>query len=184
MRISTAVTAICAGVCCASASAQSYPSKPVRIIVPTSPPGSSDLTARLIAEPVSSPVRSHTAESSSPLSGGLLALDRQLAIVRVDHAVPERVGEGIRIVRWRTEGDYVKEKLGSSHRRGRRVVVSRCVRAALRSVLGTTSSLLASRVLSGLHLGECAGIPLDTKQASALFPCSRRWHCSVLFGCI
>jgi tripartite-type tricarboxylate transporter receptor subunit TctC len=46
----TAVAALLAGFTISGALAQSYPAKPIRLIVPSSPGGGTDITGRIIAQ--------------------------------------------------------------------------------------------------------------------------------------
>jgi tripartite-type tricarboxylate transporter receptor subunit TctC len=50
MRFAPFILAACAGLASLAASAQSYPSKPITMIVPSAPAGSTDIMARLIGE--------------------------------------------------------------------------------------------------------------------------------------
>src|ERR1041385_6784357 len=55
-------------------SAQAYPSKPVRIIVPFAPGGGTDLTARFLAQHLTASVGSPFIVENKPGAGGLLRM--------------------------------------------------------------------------------------------------------------
>ncbi len=59
--------------CAAAAHAQSYPNKPIRLLVPFAPGGSTDVTARLIGAPVSQALGENIVVDNRPGSGGLIA---------------------------------------------------------------------------------------------------------------
>lgn len=64
-----------AALACASASAQDYPSKPIRYIVPFPPGGSSDLIARAIAPVLSDRLRQPVIVENRPGAGGNIGME-------------------------------------------------------------------------------------------------------------
>ena len=72
MRLLIAALLLCAG----SASAQTYPSKPIRYIVPFPPGGSSDLIARAIAPKMSEKLGQPIIVENRPGAGGMLGVDQ------------------------------------------------------------------------------------------------------------
>ena len=70
LRALLAVTLV---LCNATGLAQSYPSKPVRIVVPASPGGASDLVARLVAPPLGETLGQPFIVENRVTSGGLVA---------------------------------------------------------------------------------------------------------------
>jgi tripartite-type tricarboxylate transporter receptor subunit TctC len=57
----------------ADRAAQAYPAKPVRLLVPFTPGGSQDVTARLVSAPVQQALRENIVVDNRPGSGGLIA---------------------------------------------------------------------------------------------------------------
>jgi tripartite-type tricarboxylate transporter receptor subunit TctC len=72
MRLLIAALLLCMG----SASAQTYPSKPIRYIVPFPPGGSSDLIARAIAPKMSEKLGQPIIVENRPGAGGMLGVDQ------------------------------------------------------------------------------------------------------------
>lgn len=67
-----------AAACIASplaASAQAYPSKPIKLIVPFAPGGGSDFIGRFIAQRLSGPLKQQVIVENKPGAGGLLGID-------------------------------------------------------------------------------------------------------------
>ena len=64
-----------AALVCTSASAQDYPSKPIRYIVPFPPGGSSDLIARAIAPRMSEKLGQQVVVENRPGAGGMIGVD-------------------------------------------------------------------------------------------------------------
>jgi len=74
-RLTIAVVAMCALLVPGMAAAQSWPTKPIRFILPTSPGGAADLTARSIAEKVSGGLGQPVVVDSKPGAGGNIGVD-------------------------------------------------------------------------------------------------------------
>ena len=64
-----------AALACASASAQDYPAKPIRYIVPFPPGGSSDLIARAIAPRMTEKMGQQVLVENRPGAGGMIGVD-------------------------------------------------------------------------------------------------------------
>ena len=67
--------ALLASVVCGRAPAQNYPTRPVRLIVAFAPGGSTDLTARLIAERMRGPLGQPVAVDNKPGANGAIAAE-------------------------------------------------------------------------------------------------------------
>ena len=67
------VPALVAALLAFGASAQSYPDKPVRVVVPSSPGGASDLVARLVAAPLGERMGAPFIVENRVTSGGIVA---------------------------------------------------------------------------------------------------------------
>jgi tripartite-type tricarboxylate transporter receptor subunit TctC len=63
---------VAALLCCASAAAQTWPAKPVRVIVTFSPGGSSDIVARLVAVPLQTELGQSVIVDNKPGAGGTI----------------------------------------------------------------------------------------------------------------
>src|SRR5687767_1048774 len=71
-----ALAAVCAGFWGADASAQSYPSKPVRLIVGLAPGGAADVTARLVSQKLSDQLGQPVIVENRVGAGGSIATER------------------------------------------------------------------------------------------------------------
>ena len=72
-RCFVAVLALIIGI--ASASAQDYPAKPIRVIVPTAPGGMADILARLFAQKFGDKIRQRVVVENRTGAGGIIAAD-------------------------------------------------------------------------------------------------------------
>src|SRR4051794_30494817 len=64
--------AFCAIVCTAAAAAQTYPTRPVRMIVPIAPGGGQDFVARMIAQRLTTALGQQVIVDNRPGAGGVL----------------------------------------------------------------------------------------------------------------
>jgi tripartite-type tricarboxylate transporter receptor subunit TctC len=79
MKIRHALLALCASglalVCAATAGAQNYPSKPIRIVVPLSPGGTGDTLGRYAAEWFAEAFRQQVVVDNRPGANGIIGVD-------------------------------------------------------------------------------------------------------------
>ena len=73
-RISVVLAAL-GTLACAAASAQSYPSKPVRLIVSFVPGGPTDIVARVVAQKISDPLGQPVTVDNRGGAGGIIGAD-------------------------------------------------------------------------------------------------------------
>lgn len=73
--LSAVSACVCAALATADAAAQSYPQRPVRMVVPFSPGGSLDLVARLIAKHASSELGQQMVVENKPGAGGSIGVE-------------------------------------------------------------------------------------------------------------
>src|SRR5215469_13567345 len=75
MLMRRAVLAICLALCAVPASAQEYPARPIRIIVPFAAGGAVDELARLIGDKLGASLRQPVVVENHPGAGGNLGAD-------------------------------------------------------------------------------------------------------------
>ncbi len=73
--IYTITTVILAAVFLGSAYAQSYPSRPIRLVVPLAPGGAVDIVSRVVAERLNAALGQHVVVDNRPGGDGTIALD-------------------------------------------------------------------------------------------------------------
>jgi tripartite-type tricarboxylate transporter receptor subunit TctC len=73
-RSGAAFAALCVALCCGTAPAQNYPTKPIRLILPFPPGSPSDLVGRLVGQKLSEQLGENVIPDNRPGAGGNLAL--------------------------------------------------------------------------------------------------------------
>ena len=73
-RSGAVFAAFCVALCCGTASAQNYPTKPIRLILPFPPASPSDLVGRMVAQKLSEQLGENVIPDNRPGAGGNLAL--------------------------------------------------------------------------------------------------------------
>jgi hypothetical protein len=72
MKLIAAVLALCSLACAGTATAQTWPSRPVRMIVPFPPGGATDILARVLAQRLGESLGQHIVVDNRPGAGGTL----------------------------------------------------------------------------------------------------------------
>jgi tripartite-type tricarboxylate transporter receptor subunit TctC len=72
-RVAAAALAVTLAVCCANASAQGYPAKPIRILVGFSPGSTTDVVARIVGQKMSEAWGQQVIVENRPSAGGIVA---------------------------------------------------------------------------------------------------------------
>ena len=73
-RSGAVFAALCVALCCGTASAQNYPTKPIRLVLPFPPASPSDLVGRMVAQKLSEQLGENVIPDNRPGAGGNLAL--------------------------------------------------------------------------------------------------------------
>ena len=73
-RSGAVFAAFCVALCCGTASAQNYPTKPIRLVLPFPPASPSDLVGRMVAQKLSEQLGENVIPDNRPGAGGNLAL--------------------------------------------------------------------------------------------------------------
>ena len=73
MRVRLYVSALIAVVFAATASAQTFPTKPIKIVVPNAPGGAADITARTVGQKLSEALGQPVVIENKPSAGGIIA---------------------------------------------------------------------------------------------------------------
>ena len=74
-------TAVLCGACfAATAIAQQFPSKPIRLVVPFGPGGVGDITARTVAQQMGAAMGQQIIVDNRPGAGGVVAADRKSVV--------------------------------------------------------------------------------------------------------
>ena len=73
MRVRLYVSALIAVVFAATASAQTFPTKPIKIVVPNAPGGAADITARPVGQKLSEALGQPVVIENKPSAGGIIA---------------------------------------------------------------------------------------------------------------
>ena len=82
-RSGAVFAAFCVALCCGTASAQNYPTKPIRLILPFPPASPSDLVGRMVAQKLSEQLGEHVIPDNRPGAGGMIGAEY------VVHAKPD-----------------------------------------------------------------------------------------------
>ena len=76
MRVRLYVSALIAVVFAATASAQTFPTKPIKIVVPNAPGGAADITARTVGQKLSEALGQPVVIENKPSAGGIIASEQ------------------------------------------------------------------------------------------------------------
>ena len=88
------LTALIFSLLCLPASAQQYPGKPVRIIVPFAPGGGSDFIARFMAQRLTDSLGAQVIVENKPGAGGMLGVEQGVKAAVVMKLAPDAKLDG------------------------------------------------------------------------------------------